>query len=284
MKKLLLSILMLGVFGICFLYFNHQSSVEELSKYPQVHMFNQTLESLALVDSSTIVFSDCDDTLISSPDYLPATFRIPMSLMILLCLKHPWMLWHKELCGELYSLMLEKAQKILVDPEAVQFFTQLRKQGVHFLGITGMETGSHGLIQNMPAWRVGVLKNFGIPLNNEFENIVFDSLPTYRGNYPELHDGLICCNQISKGKVIGAFLDHFKLKPNIIVLFDDSHDELESLEIECQKRGIKALCFHFKGASKIKYTPWNVWQALKQFEYLMEKRVWLSDVEVRGMV
>ncbi|MBM3887134.1 DUF2608 domain-containing protein [Candidatus Dependentiae bacterium] len=276
-KKILL--LVAGLILLCpgFFYFSRDNKTVEPCKYPQIHTFAEARESLAMADELTFVFSDCDDTLISSSDYLPAKFSIPTSLTLLLLLKNPRLLWDKKYGESVYSMMLERAPKMLVDPEAAGFFKMLRQQGAHFLAITGMETGSFGLIQSMPAWRAGVLKNFGVPLHNGFENTVFDSLPSYRGNYPELFEGLICCNRMSKGMVIGAFLDCFKLKPMTVVLFDDSHEELESLEVECQKRGIEALCYHFKGASKIQYKPWSIWRAFRQIEHLMKHHEWLSD-------
>ncbi|MBX9831169.1 DUF2608 domain-containing protein [Candidatus Babeliales bacterium] len=250
---------------------------EEPAIFPQVYSVNQVKDELAQANSSTFVFFDCDDTLITADDYLPRTFYLPLSLRLLMLLKHPSLLFKKGEGERLYSLMLEQAPRKLVEPEVVNVIKNLHAQDAHVLGITGMETGRFGIFENLPAWRADMLKDFGVVLCNEFENVTFDNLPLYRNNYPALHNGLICCNQIPKGTLIGAFLDHFKLKPSTIILFDDTHDELVSLQEECAKRNIKAVCYHYKAVSRLYNQQFNLWHTLKQIDHLIEHSSWLPD-------
>lgn len=279
MKKIIIGLTASVVLVFFALYYkkSHTASNQEDTHYPQIYAFVEAHAPVKALQGETIVFSDCDDTLISSPDYLPATFVIPTLLETLLVIKHPWLLLHSNCGEEVYSLMLERAPKMLVDDKAPEFFRSLIAEGFPFFAITGMESGCFGLIHHMPAWRCGVLKALGVPLSSELCNTTFYDLPAVKDNYPVFYKGLICCNRIDKGSVIFAFLDFYKLHPDNIVLFDDSIEELASLEQECNKRNIKAVCFHFKGAKNIKRRPQSLWRLYKQIEHLICHKEWLSD-------
>ncbi|QQR48952.1 DUF2608 domain-containing protein [bacterium] len=251
---------------------------EEPCTFPQVYSINDIQDELAQADSSTFVFFDCDDTLITASDFLPRTFVLPLPLKILTLIKHPSLFLDPKAGENLFSIMLEKAPRKLTEPALADVIKKLHTQGAHVLGITGMETGKFGVIESMPAWRATMLKDFGIVLSNEFENITFDQLPRYRNNAPVLYNGLICCNQQAKGTLIGAFLDHFKLRPSTIVLVDDSHEELVSLQEECTRRHIKAICYHYKATSHAQHKPFRLWHALKQIDHLFEHHAWLADI------
>ncbi len=283
MKKIIL--ILLGIVTVASIYMistRYSASPEEVCLFPQIYSINEVQDQIDQADGNTFVFFDCDDTLISAPDYLPRHFTMPLLFRVLAALKHPRLIYDQAYGEKVFSLMLEKAPRFLVEPAVTTVINKLYKQGAHVLAITGMETGSFGNITSMPEWRANMLKEFGVNLSSEFEDTTFDNLKTYRNNHPALHSGLICCNQRFKSEVIGAFLDHFKLKPETIILFDDSHEELVSLQEECNKRGIKALCYHYKAASHITHQSWNTWSALKQLDYLLEHEQWLADDEVRA--
>ncbi|MBY0353571.1 DUF2608 domain-containing protein [Candidatus Babeliales bacterium] len=278
MKKIIALVLGITVIAMAIQFGpGYYSSPEEPAIFPQIYSINQVQDELAQANSSTFVFFDCDDTLITADDYLPRTFYLPLSLRVLTLLKHPSLLFKNGKGERLYSLMLEQAPRKLVEPEVTNVIKKLHTQGAHVVGITGMETGTYGLIKSTQAWRANMLKDFGVVLCNEFENVTFDTLPTYRNNHPVLYDGLICCNHIPKGTLIGAFLDRFKLKPSTIILFDDTHDELVSLQEECAKRNIRAICYHYKAVSRLYNQKFNVWHSLKQIDHLIEHSAWLPD-------
>ncbi|MBS1988534.1 DUF2608 domain-containing protein [Candidatus Dependentiae bacterium] len=279
---ILLSFSIVTLVSIYIISRHDSTSSEEVCLFPQIYSINEVQDQLNQADDSTFVFFDCDDTLISAQDYLPRHFVMPTLFRVLAALKHRRLIYDRAYGEKVFSLMLEKAPRFLIEPAVTKAINKLYKQGAHVLAITGMETGSFGNIKSMPEWRANMLKEFGVNLSNEFKDTTFDNLKPYRNNYPVLHSGLICCNQRFKSEVIMTFFDHFKLKPETIILFDDSHEELVSLQEECNKRSITALCYHYKAASQIKHQPWSTWQALKQLDYLLEHEQWISDDAIRA--
>lgn len=258
-------------------------SVPTAQNFPMIDSFGQVQHILDQADATTMVFFDCDETLISAYDYLPRHFVPPLLFRLLAMIRYPRLISDKAYSEQLFSLMLQQAPRFLIEPAVVQIINKLHQQGACVLAITGMQTGSFGVIKSMPVWRANMLNDLGIILTTKFNDVIFDTLPANRNNYPGLFHGLICCNGRAKGEVIGAFLDRLKLKPDTIILFDDTDEELASLNQECAKRGIRSLCFLYTAGSKLQQTPWNICRAFKQLDYLINFQTWISD-ENAGVV
>jgi hypothetical protein len=245
---------------------------------PSINSFHDVQNILARLGPDDFVFFDVDDTLLTARDHLPKRFAPPLHFQILSLARYPQLL--KKGYGEqVFSDFLLQAPRMLTENSAPQIIRQLKQQGVRVLIITGMESGSFGNIESMPAWRRVMLDQMGISFNDEFKNVTFEGFPAYRGNYPVLYNGLICCNQQAKGDVIEAFFKHFNLKPSIAVLFDDSQEELPPFNKTCLQRNITPLCFHYKGAKKITVMPWSTRLTFVQLHELIKQKRWLSDLE-----
>ena len=144
-----------------------------------------------------------------------------------------------------------------------------------------METGSYGVISDMPVWRVEMLKGMGVAFSKMFPNQYFNQLPTYRDNFPMLFDGILCANQRPKGEVLGAFLDTNNVKPSLIIFFDDSRDNLQSVGECCAERSICCILFHYRGADIFSDT-WDSQAILKQINILVHEKRWVSDQEIQN--
>lgn len=244
---------------------NKSSSVKEI----------YSLEEMGTIPAGAIIFFDVDDTLISSSDVFARGGHMPLLFK--------WRIWftypeirERENWERLYSLVWTKAPRILIEPKSPQKIKELQERGHMVLGLTSIPTGSLGVIKDVPLWRFEMLKKMGILFSTDFPNHIFNQLPPHKNNYPKLYNGIICTNSVPKGKVVGAFLDTFKLNPAALVLFDDSSKNLRSLEDLCKTRNIPCLLFHYKGAQKLP-GKWNTKQALKQLDALIEKEEWVGD-------
>lgn len=66
------------------------------------------------------------------------------------------------------------------------------------------------------------------------------------------------------------------------MLFDDSPEELDSLEKLGAGRNIKTLLFHCRAHKAIEHPHWNIWGALKQLDNLVNQGTWISDAKAAG--
>jgi hypothetical protein len=245
--------------------------------FQQINSFQEALPELKQCEKTFVLF-DIDDVLISTTDKLSAIMgHSPFSLFIKLraIIRYPQLVFRRN-WEHYYSIMWRQTKWFIIEPDIVEIIHNLKKQNCIVLGLTSMETGSYGVINNFPKWRSIILKNFGLEFSQDFPNTVFDSLPSYRNNYPELYDGFLCCNQQPKGSVLAAFLDHFKVHPAKIIFFDDSIDNLISVEDTCIQRSTLFKGFHYLRNKKFTDT-WDLQRALLQADYLVHQNRWLPD-------
>ncbi len=139
-----------------------------------------------------------------------------------------------------------------------------------------MESGSYGVIESMPAWRYTMLESMGIEFSPHYADHVFNNFPLYRSNYPVLYKGILCANQQNKGEVLQAFLTYATLKPSHIIAFDDSLTALQSIGKTCDSASIPCTLMHYRHTETLP-KAWNIWDALKQFEYLIREHRWIGD-------
>lgn len=246
--------------------------------FKQIDSYSEIQHVFDSCDKNTLITFDVDDTLITSPDILARSFEYSAWFKICMAFKYPALIFNQETYDWFASIVLQEAQRFVFDPDIVQIIKKLQEQGCNIVALTSMESGSLGVIKNMPEWRANMLKSFGIDLRGAFRDTSFTTLPKYRGNYPCLFKGILCANQVAKGKVLGAFLDHFHLKPSQIISFDDEKSALDSIASECAKRNIPYFGYQCTGVKKLPGV-WNTKRALLQLDSVVQHARWLSDVE-----
>lgn len=271
-SKKFIFLIIIFLCGIFYLFFLKKTS--NTYTFQQIDSFEQAIPGLNQCDAQTLVLFDIDDTLISTTDIM-GTKSPPLLFKLKAILKHPQLLFKKN-WEYYYSIMWQQTEWHVIEPDSITIINHLKDRGCIALGLTSMETGSFGVIENFPEWRSALLADFGIKFTDSFLNIVFNDLQSYRNNYPELYDGILCCNQQSKGSVVAAFLNHFNLQPTKIIFFDDSADNLASVAAVCKQRDIPFTGFQYKGAEKLA-KKWDMQKALMQLDYLIDHGTWISD-------
>lgn len=247
-------------------------------QFSQINTYREVQEVFDRCDKNVLITFDIDNTLITGCDaFFSVVDSMPISFVIRALLKHPSLLLRSQ-SVRVEKTIISQAKFFVFDSDIVRFVRQLQQQGCMVIALTYTTTGSHGKIEDMPKWRVGELKNFGFDFAGQFSDTQFTSLSKYCGNYPVLYKGILCTNRLSKGKVLGAFLDYFHIKPARIVSFDDSKSALDSIERECAQRGVVWTGYQMIGAKNLLRT-WNTKRALLQLDYLVQYDRWLSDQE-----
>lgn len=268
-------LLLVGFVFIAYIFFNRQSK----QYYPtqEIASFAQAQELLNQCGPNALVLFDVDDVLITSPDYI-ARGHLPKELKTQIAQAFS-QLSDADTLEEVYSLLWQKPARVLIEPQVTTIINNLKQQGALVIGLTSMESGSYGVIADMPKWRADMLKNMGISFTQKYPNQIYTQLKEYRNNYPVLYEGILCTNQQPKGDVLAAFLDANNVHPQLIVFFDDGLKNLESVGECCKKRGIAYRLFHYKGFERFS-SALDLPLIMKQVEMLINEHRWVSDQEI----
>ncbi|MEI6242578.1 MAG: DUF2608 domain-containing protein [Chlamydiota bacterium] len=254
--------------------FNPSKSLE----IREIFSFSEVKEDFP---QGSLFLFDIDETLISSKDILAKSNPCPFWFYFPLYFSCPELLitskWEETL-----SLIQLHAKKYLIEPSVISRIKDLKEKGFIFLGLTSLETGSYGVISSFPKLRHTRLLEIGIAFSLDFGNCIFSNLPSYRKNYPELYEGILCTNHCPKGAVLASFFDFFRLKPPHVIFFDDRKSNLVSVGTICKKRKIPCSLYLYKGATRLS-KDWNSHLILKQIKFLLREKRWFSDLEVEKM-
>jgi len=242
-----------------------------------INSYEQALPELQNIDSQTLVLFDVDDTLITSQDALARTSNFPWNFKLSLFTNYPWLINSKNF-EMIWSKMWQQAPRVLIEPDIVSYIHDMQDKHAIVLALTSMESGSYGVIKNMPEWRYAMLKNMGIVFSKQHANTTFTKLPTYRNHHPVLYNGILCANQQNKGLVLDAFLIYCECKPSKIISFDDDINALKAIGKTCKKYAVSFVLFHYK-SNKLPNT-WSSQKALQQFKYLIDENRWVHDIDI----
>lgn len=152
-------------------------------------------------------------------------------------------------------LMTISSDTILIDEHTPAFLHELCQRGIPTMALTANLTGIFSTVENMETWRVQSLLKLGIDFKKNApwpSPLVFDHLPSFRGNYSNYIDGMLFVNgtPVSKGDAFLAFFNKTKLSYNKIIFVDDREENLKSVEDALQKleAPITYQGIHYQGA------------------------------------
>lgn len=274
-KLLILLVSTMSMVGLWYYFVFFGTDATAVKNYNVIYYYREIAQKIKKWDNSTFVFFDVDDTIINGPDLFPQGFWNQLLFKIRVLFRYPW-LARQSIWEEYYSLMWQQANRALVEADIVPTIQQMQNNGVVVLGLTSMETGSYGVIKDMPEWRFHMLAKLGILFNNRFASTIFTSLTSYRSHYPALYKGILCCNQQPKSVVLAAFFDTYQIKPGKVVFFDDKIDEVRGIAAWCKKNAIPFETYHYLGAKRF-HVDYSIGQALEQLDSLVHNRIWLND-------
>ncbi len=267
------------LFGLIISYYFLTKSFSNNHDFQKINSFIQATDSFEDADANTLVLFDVDDVLISAYDPLARDSNYPFFFKLMAIIKHPRLLYDTAYVHDLWSIMFDQSKRFIIEPEIIHIIKSLQQRDVEVLGLTSMETGFFGVIQSMPEWRFAMLNNLGVTFTQTYSETYFTTLPAYRNNYPGIYKGIMCCNQQPKGKVLEAFLNKFDVQPKSIIFFDDGQSNLQSVADACKKRNIPYKGYQYLVKPARLPGSWNTWRALKQLDYLIKHKQWLSDKE-----
>lgn len=220
MNKFCLTILM--TFSWCFC----QAEIRELIFMKEI--FNYLNDA----NSETLVIFDVDMVLVQPKD--PA-FQMANMKRFNLIVKRIM----KEIPSDkqmiFLSLMTTHSNPILIDDQISHYLQKITSQKIPVMAMTANLTGEFNKIKSMEKWRINSLRELGIDFSYSAPyqgSLIFDHLPSYRGNYSTYSDGIFFVNgtNVSKGEALLAFLKKIHFTPTKIIFIDDREDNLKSVE------------------------------------------------------
>lgn len=248
-------------------------------RYPitTITSFEQALAQLDTATENTLVLFDIDDTLGNTADALGCWYLIPTLFKLRAAVKYPQLLLRKNIVHYL-SIIWSQGTWQVFEPVVIKIINSLKQRGCTVLAISSIETGSFGVIPHFPTWHYRVLKELGIEMSQTFANARFDDLPAYNKEYPELYNGIICCNHQPKGKVLMAFIKKFNVHPDTVIFFDDQKENVISVAHACKQLCIPFHGFEYVGETELSYR-WDNERAKWQLDKLMCHDRFYSDKE-----
>ncbi len=281
MKKLLITFFV--IVGTFFVYKNANKLEPEVKNYHNIKNIEYYDEADCFFKDASeedIVLFDVDETLTTSNDFLARGFQPPLLFKAYLAIAYFSEIFKQNKAEELYSRIWKQSPRFLVENCIKNKIDELKNRGCSVLALTAINSGKCGVIENMPVWRYENLKKLGIEFSQNFEDCSYEQLKAFRGTYPVLFKGILCCNRCSKGDVLEAFLkqnsSYFKeknIKPRI-TFFDDKYYELLSVGQTCKKLNLNYNLYWYNGAKRSGGNKFNYTETRKRIKRLVETGAW----------
>lgn len=190
-----------------------------------------------------------------------------------------------EVSGLIMSKIFLAEKPQAVELQTVSLVKKLQDRGIKVIALTNWPTREIGSIPSMAIWRFDKLVQVGINFSASFEQqeIVLNSRQAADGKHPMFYKGILLTDGVSKGSVLGMFLDAVHYKPDQIIFFDDQVKQIESVKNEANARGIPYHCFIYKAAEQL---PRHYDPAIidLQSEYLIKKHEYITEEQARELL
>lgn len=183
----------------------------------------------------------------------------------------------------LSDIIKQEAICPLIEPCSVKVLEYLQQRDISVIACTAMRTGTslNGFCREK--WRYDHLKSLGFKGSFHDKKFSLDVSAFEKGKNPLFYHGVLCADVVPKGIVVYFFLLAMVLYPQLIVMIDDSLDQLSSVQEMCN-----SLCQHGQQIEFIGYHYDNPPSeegdellGLFQAGYLMKYKKWLSDAEAK---
>jgi hypothetical protein len=203
-------------------------------------------------DSTTLAIFDVDMVLIqpAEPAFQMANMKRHNSISKRIFREIP-----KEKQMIFLGLMTVGSPPVLINDCIPQYLQRLIQRGIPAMALTANLTGKLSSIENMEKWRVEALRLVGIDFSQSapyHSPIIFDTLPSYRGNYSAFLEGILFVNgtNVQKGEALVSFLQKVGRNPKKVVFVDDREENLVSVgkALQSLDETIEYKGLHFLGA------------------------------------
>lgn len=245
----------------------------------EIYTMSEAQTILDSADECTLVLYDVDETLIMPTDkiHVPKFFSVNPGK----ALKDVFNQKMGNRIENIWSNVLLQAHRKLIEPDIVTTIRALQDKKVTVLGLTKMRTGRFGKIASLAQYRSNQLEKLGIHFDISYDQAIsFDQFIGEYEGFPLVYRGIIMTNDLDKGMVLNAFIDHLDYTPTQVIFFDDVLENVISVYDAMSQRGIKCSGYHYKAVEQIQ-GELDVTTAQFQLDYLSEHGIWLNEEAAR---
>ncbi|MBS0185970.1 MAG: DUF2608 domain-containing protein [Proteobacteria bacterium] len=173
-------------------------------------------------------------------------------------------------------------QRICLEPldeNMIPFLKVLRKQGHSLLALSQGKTGAYAEFNPIEDVRINQLKNLGFNFSESFKDIPpikFKALHEVR--FPVFKEGVILTSKTSKAMALQAFFDVTQKSWQTLIYIDDNEDWVKEM-YNYFKNYMFVIGICYKNQKYLQELP-DVKLARKQFTFLRNHQLWLTDAEI----
>jgi beta-phosphoglucomutase-like phosphatase (HAD superfamily) len=247
---------------------------ETTATIKQISSFSEAKEILDTLDTSALVVFDVDGVLIECEDPILQTPN--KAHLQALIHTHTQKLSRNDL-DKLISIVYLQAKRVVVEPEVVALIKGLHEKKISVLGLTATRIGKIGKVDCIQTWRIDDLKNNDIVFT-PCKEFVLDTL-SHMGPSPVCKGGILFSATYPKGLVLRAALDILGCKPSTVVFFDDSRENVLSVERHMKAIGVpNVFTFEYLGAHRV-HAPVDITLGTSQIQHLIQHEMWMSALD-----
>lgn len=139
--------------------------------------------------------------------------------------------------GNFDELLFIDYKNALTAPGLLDFFKELKTNGVKTIASSKGLTGNFNEIKNLEIWRADYLKKFNIDFSYSFVKnnyIIFNNLKPYFNTYPIFYNGILNSNNLPESELVMNFIAQIYPSlepPKLLIMIHENLDELKSLEV-----------------------------------------------------
>lgn len=254
-----------------------------------VDSFSQIQRHLKPFESEDLVVLDVDEVLMTDQDAIlaPEADQLKRNLFNHYLEKAQTDL-EQEKTLKMLSIPYLKSKKLPVEKEFSSWIDSLKKQGVKVIALTSYPTKGFGYIEDGVKERQKHLRAVQIHLSDPFQlkknQYVELPLSSKKMARPIYHEGILFANGHSKAEVLAHFLKMVRYKPRKIIFIDNMIQNVLNMEEKLNRLNLEHDCFQYRYTEKYPHSKVDAKLAEKQFEYLFETGIWLSDQEMREKI
>ncbi len=240
---------------------------------------NELSDHWEQANETTLIIFDVDEVLITTEDHFshPYAKYIALPLMLKFILTSH----SKKETENSLSLSYLLTKKILIEDFSPSLIKKLQNNRVPVIALTHSATGPLGLIPEATTWKINLLKEYNIHFSLFEIDRLFIQNASQNKILPFLEQGVLFAEGHSKGAVLKAFFKQCNFHPLKVIFIDDSITNVEDVHFAMTSIGIECLSYQYTGANRFFKKEANKAILTYQFEYLLEKKQWLTDNEVQ---
>lgn len=208
------------------------------------------------IDKNTLLILDVDYTLTqpSNPAFQQANFCLNPQMVKDFVKSVP-----ESVKSEFSNWIATSGEGQLLEEDVPLMIRAFKEKGGRVLIISGLLTGRWKEIPDMMDWRIRNLRRLGIETSDFGFNqpYQFKEFSSYRGEYPEIKEGVILTNGegVKKHQILAAFLKKVGWQPKKVIFVDDSRPLIEQMADSMKQQGISFIGYEYKGAKLAKPRP-----------------------------